>query len=70
MYSRDVIAQLPVNNDLTIDSLMSLFSFLNLVNVQTQYISEISEYQKKLMEKRKQEGGNYEVNMIWGRVKK
>ena len=70
MYSRGVIAQLPVNNDLTIDSLMSLFSFLNLVNVQTQYISEISEYQKKLMEKRKQEGGNYEVNMIWGRVKK
>ncbi|PKL60425.1 MAG: hypothetical protein CVV33_02755, partial [Methanomicrobiales archaeon HGW-Methanomicrobiales-4] len=69
-YSREIIAQLPLNNDLTLKSLMSLFSSLDLVDVQTQYIHEISEYQKSLMEKRQEESGHCEVNVIWGRVKK
>ena len=70
MYSLEIIAQLPSNHDLTTDSLIALFSSMNLVHVQSQYISEISEYLKSLMEKREEENDHDEVNVIWGEVLK
>jgi len=70
MYSKDVIEHLPLKNDMTVQSLASFFSLQNISDVKTQYISDISDYQKNLMEMRKEESEHCEVNVIWGRVQK
>ena len=49
---------------------MTLFSSLDLVHVQSRYISEISEYLRSLMEKRGEESDHDEVQVIWGTVRK
>nr|WP_319540685.1 methyltransferase domain-containing protein [uncultured Methanospirillum sp.] len=68
MYCREVVDSLPYRENLTIDTIKSLFSAENLTDVRSEYITEISEYQKKLME-----GGDSndhaEVQIISGRVK-
>ncbi|HWQ66685.1 MAG TPA: class I SAM-dependent methyltransferase [Methanospirillum sp.] len=69
MYSRDVVDQLPLKYDMSVDFLKSYFSNLHLTGVQHKHIDEISEYQKNLT-RDKQVGDHCEVNIIWGMVQK
>ncbi|MDD1724784.1 MAG: class I SAM-dependent methyltransferase [Methanospirillum sp.] len=66
MYSREIITRLPYRENLTIDTILALFSSENLSGVQSLYLDEITEYQKSLQ---KGEPGDdqSEVHIIWGR---
>ena len=68
MYCQEVVNSLPYRENLTIDAIKQLFTSQNLIDVRSEYIQEISEYQKKLMED-STSNDHAEVQIIYGRVK-
>jgi ubiquinone/menaquinone biosynthesis C-methylase UbiE len=68
MYSPEIIKHLPFGKDLTMDYLASFFTENGLSEITFRHISEISQYQKKILREKNEDGEDCEVNIIWGRV--
>jgi len=67
-YSPEITKHLPFGKDLTMDFLAEFFSENGLSDVTYRHITEISEYQKKILQEKKGNDDHCEVNIIWGRV--
>jgi ubiquinone/menaquinone biosynthesis C-methylase UbiE len=70
MYCQEVIEQLPLKHEMTVEFLKSFFLNLHLTGVRHTYIGEISEYQRSLLSEDTQGHDHCEVNIIWGTVQK